>query len=72
MRKFGAFILGAFVGGIVGSVLAMLFAPVSGGEMRGRIHDYTFNIRDEVKSAAEQKSIELRQQLSLLQKKQVD
>lgn len=69
MRKFGSFILGAFVGGITGSILALLLTPVSGGLLRERIHNIQTNIRDEVKSAAEQKSLELRQQLESLQKK---
>lgn len=69
MRKFGSFVLGAFIGGITGSVLVMLFAPVSGKQVRERIHNVQTNIRNEVKSASEQKSLELRQQLEALQKK---
>jgi gas vesicle protein len=70
MRKFGSFVLGAFIGGIVGSLLAMLFAPVSGGMLQERLRHFTTNIRDEVKTAAEQRSIELRQQLAAMQKKE--
>jgi gas vesicle protein len=69
MRKFGSFILGAAIGGFVGSTLALLFAPVSGGMVRERIRNATSNIQNEVKTAAEQKSFELRQQLESLQKK---
>lgn len=69
MRKFGNFVLGAVIGGILGSILAMLFAPVSGGMLRERLRNYNTNIRADVKNAAEQKSLELRQQLSALQKK---
>ncbi|MEA5079008.1 MAG: YtxH domain-containing protein [Anaerolineaceae bacterium] len=69
MRKFGSYILGAAIGGLIGSALALLFAPVSGGLVRERIRNATSNIQNDVKSAAEQKSLELRQQLEALQKK---
>ncbi len=41
MRKFGSFILGAAIGGLIGSALALLFAPVSGGLVRERIRNAT-------------------------------
>ncbi len=69
MRKIGSFILGAFIGGIVGSGVALILAPVKGGLLRERIHNFSTNIRNEAKSAAEQRSLELRQQLEALQNK---
>lgn len=67
MRTLGKLILGIFLGGIVGSILAMLFAPVSGKQLRERVYDYCTNIRHDVKTAAENKRQELQQQLAALQ-----
>jgi len=69
MRAFGKFLLGAVIGGLVGSTLAMLFAPVSGNQIRERIYDYCTNIRDDVKNAAEQRRQELREELLMKQNK---
>jgi gas vesicle protein len=63
MRAFGKFLLGAAIGALIGSAIAMLFAPVSGQALRERVYDYCTNIRDDVKSAAENRSRELRQEL---------
>jgi gas vesicle protein len=68
MRKFGYFILGAFVGGVLGSSLALLFAPYSGKGFRSQIREQTLKTMDEVKSAASQKRIQLEKQLSDLRK----
>ncbi len=68
MRAFWKFILGAVVGGVLGTALALLFAPVAGNDLRERIRDYCTNIRDEVKDAAASKSQELQSKLALLQR----
>lgn len=63
MRAVGKFILGAAVGALVGSAIAIILAPVSGNEMRTRIYDYCTNIRNDMKSAAEMKRQQLREEL---------
>jgi gas vesicle protein len=68
MRKFGYFLLGAFVGGIVGSTFALLFAPFSGEGLRSQIKEVTLKTVDDVRSAASQKRIQLEKQLSDLRK----
>jgi hypothetical protein len=45
--------------------------PVKGGLVRERIHNFSTNIRNEAKSAAEQRSLELRKQLEAMQNKYV-
>jgi len=66
MRKFGSFVFGAMLGGIIGSSLAILLAPASGEEMRQRIEDYFKKIQEEVTRAADEKRAELEMQLSRL------
>ncbi len=63
------FLAGLLIGGIVGSVIALLWAPVSGVEMRDRIQTNIHHVRSEVESAAKQRSEELKQELARLQKK---
>ncbi len=66
MRKATALFLGALLGGLLGSGLALLFAPASGEETRRNIQDYFMNIRQEVERAAEEKRAELEEQLQRL------
>jgi gas vesicle protein len=69
MRAFGKFLLGAAIGGLVGSTIALFFAPVSGSQVRERVYDYFTNIRDDVKNAAEMKRQELQEELLARQNK---
>jgi gas vesicle protein len=66
MRKFGNLLLGALLGGLVGSSLALLFAPESGEKTRNAIEDYFKNLQDEVNRAADEKREELETQLQSL------
>jgi gas vesicle protein len=66
MRKFGNFIFGAMLGGLVGSSLALLFAPAAGEKIRTEIEKYFKNIQNEVMRAAEEKRLELEAQLQKL------
>ena len=63
MRKFGNFVLGAFMGGVIGSSLALLFAPTAGEKARQEIIDYFTHIKEEVNRAADEKRAELVTQL---------
>lgn len=69
MKALEKFLAGLLLGGIVGSLLALLLAPVSGVEMRNRIKTNVHHVRSEVESAAKQRSEELKQELARLQKK---
>jgi len=66
MRKFGNLFLGAVIGGIVGSSLALLFAPASGEKTRHEIEAYFKNLKAEVIQVAEEKRAELEDQLAKL------
>lgn len=67
MHALGKFVLGGLLGGICGSILGLLFAPVSGNELRERVYDYCTNIRNEVSNAATEKSEQLQKELFALQ-----
>ena len=66
MRKFGNLMLGAILGGLIGSALALLFAPASGEKTRDEIEAYFKNLQEEVNRAADEKRAELETQLRKL------
>ncbi|HXD12278.1 MAG TPA: YtxH domain-containing protein [Anaerolineales bacterium] len=61
-RTFG-FLIGIFVGGLVGSTIAMLMAPESGEELRAQLRSRGYNFFNDVRHAADERKIELRQRL---------
>jgi len=66
MRKFGNFIFGAMLGGIIGSTLALLLAPASGEKARNEIKAYFSNLKEEINRAADEKRVELEMELHRL------
>jgi gas vesicle protein len=66
MRKFGNLLLGTLIGGLVGSSIALLFAPASGEETRREIDQYFKNLQAEVARAADEKRAELEAELDKL------
>jgi gas vesicle protein len=66
MKRMFSFLIGTLVGGLVGAVLALLFAPSSGTELRGQITERTNGIANEIRQAANTKRIELQQRLDTL------
>jgi len=61
-RMFG-FLIGVTVGGLVGSTIALLMAPASGELLRNRLRERGQNFFYEVRHAADERKIELRQRL---------
>jgi gas vesicle protein len=61
-RMFG-FLIGVTVGGLVGSTIALLMAPDSGELLRSRLRERGQNFFYEVRQAADERKIELRQRL---------
>lgn len=66
MKKYSFFVLGTLIGGLVGTVLAMLFAPASGENLRLQISNYRQKTIDEVRSAALRRRAELEAELTKL------
>jgi len=67
MKKFGKFLFGAMLGGLIGSGLVLLLAPASGKQTQQEIVKYFDHLKDEVQRAADEKRDELEAQLHALQ-----
>ena len=66
MRKMFGFLIGTFVGGLVGATLALLLAPESGENLRGELRSRSTNFMGEVKSAAAARRTQLEDQLAVM------
>jgi len=66
MRKMFGFLIGVFVGGLVGSTLALLLAPGSGDELRAELRERGQAFIGEVRQAADTRRIELTDRLETL------
>jgi gas vesicle protein len=66
MRRTFSFIIGVVLGGLTGAVLALLFAPESGEELRIKIQDRAQNFAADIRQAASTKRIELQNRLETL------
>jgi gas vesicle protein len=66
MKSARSFISGTFWGGLVGATLAILLAPASGEELREQMRARAERIQAEVNQAANQRRVELEQQLAAL------
>jgi gas vesicle protein len=63
MRRMFGFMIGIAVGSLVGSTIALLMAPESGDELRTMIRERGQNFFSDVRHAADERRIELRQRL---------
>jgi gas vesicle protein len=63
MRRTFGFLIGIVVGGLVGSTIAMLLAPESGEELRDQLRSRGEGFFNDVRHAADERKIELRQKL---------
>ena len=66
MQKAVNLIFGAVLGGLVGSALGLLLAPMSGDELRMEVREYSRQVRNEVERAASQRRAELERELANL------
>lgn len=63
MRRMFGFLIGILVGGLVGAVIALLLTPGSGDELRSQLRERGQKFFEEVRHAADERKIELRQRL---------
>jgi len=63
MKRMFGFLIGILVGGLVGSTIALLLAPEAGDELRAQLRSRGDNFFSDVRHAADERKIELRQKL---------
>jgi gas vesicle protein len=66
MKRMFGFLIGIVVGGLVGSTIALLLAPESGDQLRGEIRARGETFFNDIRHAADERKIELRQKLDTL------
>ena len=66
MRRMFGFLIGITVGGLVGSTIALLMAPESGEQLRMVLRSRGEGFFNEVRHAADERRIELRQRLDTM------
>ena len=66
MRRILGFLIGITVGGLVGSTIALLMAPESGEQLRTELRSRGDSFFNEVRHAADERRIELRQRLEIM------
>ena len=66
MRKMFGFLIGVFVGALVGSTIALLLAPDSGEDLRAQLRERGQTFMGEVRHAADARRIELKDRLDTL------
>jgi gas vesicle protein len=72
MRRTFGFLIGIVVGGLVGSTIALLLAPESGEQLRSELRSRGETFFNEVRSAADERKIELRQRLETMREPRVE
>ena len=63
MKRMFGFLIGIVVGGLVGSTIALLLAPDTGEELRAQLRSRGEGFFSDVRQAADDRKIELRQKL---------
>lgn len=66
MKRMFGFMIGILVGSLVGSTIALLLAPESGEQLRTQLRSRGDNFFSDVRHAADERKIELRQRLDSL------
>ena len=72
MRRMFGFLMGVFVGGLVGSVLALLMAPESGEGLRNQLRARGQGFVNDIRHSADSRRIELRNRLETLRAPRVE
>ncbi len=63
MRRMFGFLIGVFVGGVVGSSIALLMAPESGENLRLQLRNRGQSLANDIRHSADVRRIELRNRL---------
>jgi gas vesicle protein len=71
MRRLASFFIGVMLGGLVGALLALLFAPSSGRQLQEQLSVTVDRVSDEVRMAAMQRRKELEDELNRLRQTRI-
>ena len=66
MQRVISFLSGVLTGALVGAAVALLFAPVSGEEVRLQIQERSIRLKDDIKTVADTRRAELERELAAL------
>lgn len=66
MRRLMMWLAGSMCGALVGAVTALLLAPASGDELRGRVRQRYLSLQDDVRQAYETRRAQLEAELAAL------
>jgi gas vesicle protein len=66
MRRMFGFLIGVFVGGVVGSSIALLMAPESGENLRLQLRNRGQSLANDIRHSADVRRIELRNRLETM------
>ena len=66
MKRMFGFLIGILVGSLIGSTIALLLAPESGDQLRAQLRVRGDGFFNDVRQAADERKIELRQRLDSL------
>ena len=66
MKRMFGFLIGIVVGGLVGSTIALLLAPEAGEDLRNQLRSRGEGFFSDVRQAADERKIELREKLDEL------
>ncbi|MBL8077881.1 MAG: YtxH domain-containing protein [Anaerolineales bacterium] len=66
MRRMFGFLIGIFVGGLVGSMIALLMAPESGEKLRLQLRSRGEGFINDIRHSADARRIELRNRLETM------
>lgn len=66
MRRIFGFVIGIFVGWLVGGTIALLLAPQTGEDLRGALRSRSTSFLGEIQSAANARRAQLEQQLAAM------
>lgn len=66
MNKALNIVFGAILGGLVGSAIGLLLAPMSGDELRMEINEYTRQVKEDVEKATNNRRAQLELEIANL------
>ncbi len=71
MQRVVNFLAGLLIGGLVGAVAALLFAPMSGDELRGEVQNRTDQVVTDIRTAMDEERKRLEAELEAMKRGEI-